>query len=134
MKEAAKVSNDYVYYSQNKKSFEAIDEEDPFIDEDDDEAPLRLGYVYKVWQQTNDKKICIRCKIDSYTPVGNKKENLNLYVLPEWNNKRQTWTKDLDMQTSVCLTREISDNASKFSRWTVQSMLSGVDKMRFGFV
>jgi len=133
MKEAAKVSNDYTYFSQNKKTYEALDEEDPFIDEDD-ETPLRVGYEYKVWQLTNEKKICIRCKIDSYTQVGAKKENLNLYVLPEWNTKRQTWNKDLDMQTSVCLTREISDNATKFSRWTVQSLLSGVDKMRFGFV
>jgi hypothetical protein len=34
----------------------------------------------------------------------------------------------------VCLTREITDNSSKFCRWTVQSLLAGVDKMRFGFV
>ena len=32
------------------------------------------------------------------------------------------------------LTKEITDNANKFSRWTMQSIIDGVDKMRFAFV
>lgn len=32
------------------------------------------------------------------------------------------------------LTREITDNANKFSRWTIQSILDGVEKMKFAFV
>jgi len=55
-------------------------------------------------------------------------------VLPEWSVKRQNWGKDLDNSTAVCLTKEIADNATKFCRWTVQSLLAGVQKMRFGFV
>ena len=31
-------------------------------------------------------------------------------------------------------THEIHDNSCKFSRWTIQSLLGGVQKMRFGFV
>ena len=34
----------------------------------------------------------------------------------------------------VMLNREITDNASKFNRWTMQSIIDGVDKMRFAFV
>jgi len=59
---------------------------------------------------------------------------MNLYALHEWNPKRQQWSKDLDTQAAVCLTREISDNQNKFARWTVQSLLAGVKKMRFAFI
>jgi len=57
-----------------------------------------------------------------------------MYALHEWNTKRQQWSKDLDIQAAVCLTREISDNQNKFARWTVQSLLAGVKKMRFAFI
>jgi len=36
--------------------------------------------------------------------------------------------------TMVMLNKEVTDNASKFNRWTMQSILDGVDKMRFAFV
>lgn len=42
--------------------------------------------------------------------------------------------KDLDLQTAVCLTKDITDNATKFCRWTVQSLLASAHKMRFAFV
>ena len=44
---------------------------------------------------------------------------MNLYPLLAWNEKRQGWLSDLDSSTAVCLTRELADNACKFSRWTV---------------
>ena len=55
-------------------------------------------------------------------------------MLLEWKVKRQGWTKDLDQMTMVMLNKEITDNASKFNRWTMQSIIAGVDKMRFAFV
>lgn len=59
---------------------------------------------------------------------------MNLYALHEWNTKRQRWSVDLDTQATVCLAREVSDNQNKFVRWTVQSLLAGVEKMRFAFI
>lgn len=70
--------------------------------------------------------------MNSYLETSN--ELLNCYVLPEWSEKRQNWSKALDNQVAVCLTKEIADNTTKFCRWTVQSILAGVDKMRFAFV
>ena len=130
MKEAARTRNDYINFTQSKTS-KQLDEEDPFI-EDEDQIVARIGYVYKIWKLSKELKICIRCQVHSY--IESTGENMNLFVLPEWNQKRQNWIKDLDSQTAVCLTREITDNSSKFCRWTVQSLLAGVDKMRFGFV
>lgn len=77
-------------------------------------------------------KICIRSTVHSYIEGTN--ELMNVYVLPEWNEKRQNWTKNLDTQTTMCLTKEITDNTTKFCRWTVMSMIAGVEKMRFAFV
>lgn len=36
--------------------------------------------------------------------------------------------------TMVMLNKEITDNSSKFNKWTLQSIIAGVDKMRFAFV
>ena len=35
---------------------------------------------------------------------------------------------------STELTKEITDNSFKFCKWTMQSVLGGVDKMKFAFV
>ena len=79
--------------------------------------------------------VCIRCQVHSYNEKSDgSREYANLFVLPEWNEKRQNWTKDLDASATTMLTKEITDNANKFSRWTMQSIIDGVDKMRFAFV
>ena len=36
--------------------------------------------------------------------------------------------------TMVVMNKEISDNTTKFNRWAIQSIIAGVDKMRFAFV
>ena len=94
---------------------------------------LRVGYKYKIFQIDDNIRVCIRCQnhFNNDTPM----EGLsNLFVLLEWNTKHQSWTKDLDMMTTVLLNKEITDNASNFNRWTMQSILCGVQKMRFAFV
>ena len=36
--------------------------------------------------------------------------------------------------TAQCLTKEVQDNSCKVSRWVVQSLLAGVDQIKFVFV
>lgn len=76
-----------------------------------------MGYYYNIWKLDKDLKICIRCTVHSYLEMSG--ESLNCYVLPEWSDKRQNWSKELDNQTAVSLTKEIADNSTKFCRWTV---------------
>jgi translation initiation factor 3 subunit D len=33
-----------------------------------------------------------------------------------------------------CLTKEVQDNSCKISRWVVQSLLAGVEQIKFAFV
>ena len=94
------------------------------------------GYYYNIFNLGIDTKICIRSSVHSYIEGTDEltDELMNTYVLPEWNDKRQNWTKNLDTQTTLCLTTEITDNTAKFCRWAVMSMLAGVKKMNFAFV
>lgn len=132
MKEAAKVQANILWAAQNPKKFVELDREDPHEDAEDQKM-LRMGYRYMLFKIGSDPDItiCIRCTVNFHDPGS--KETCNMFVLPQWNAKRQTWQRDLDTQTTVMLTKEITDNACKFSRWTMQSIMSGVDKIRFAF-
>ena len=105
----------------------------------------RCGYVYKVWklQEANEaegikeKKICIRCSIHSTT--GTMKENgekalINVYALNEHSLERSKWRQTIDSSIIACLNSEVSTNAFRVSRYLVQSLLAGVDFMKFAFV
>jgi hypothetical protein len=85
---------------------------------------LMQGYKYKVWKLNDHINVCIRCSVHS--KIESTENFCNLFVLPEWNPKRQIWTKELDLQTMSQLTKEILDNSCKFSRWTIQSVLGDV--------
>lgn len=115
MKEAARTQNDFLACMQGKTCKE-LTKPDPF-EENEDQVICHQGYYYNIWKLDSDTKICIRSAVHSYNETTNEK--MNCFVLPEWSEKRQNWLKDLDLQTAVCLTKEISDNASKFCRWTV---------------
>mmetsp|Transcript_21162 Transcript_21162/g.26105 ORF Transcript_21162/g.26105 Transcript_21162/m.26105 type:complete len:144 (-) Transcript_21162:244-675(-) len=94
---------------------------------------LRLGYKYKIFKLSAEITLCVRCQ-QHFMNSGTSEGLSNLFVLLEWNVQRQGWTKDLDMNMNPKLNTEIIDNTCKMSRWAIQSILSGVDKMRFAFV
>ena len=117
--------------AQEKKHVK-LDRDDPH-EEAEDQKMLRLGYKYKLFKLDDNMTVCIRCQNHFFNEASTEGLS-NLFVLLEWKVKRQGWTKDLDQMTMVMLNKEITDNASKFNRWTMQSIIAGVDKMRFAFV
>lgn len=133
MREAARVHTNILQAAQGNK-FTKLERDDPH-EEAEDQKMLRLGYKYKLFRLSSepDLVVCIRCQNHFLNDVPSEGLS-NLFVLLEWNHKRQSWTKDLDLMTNVMLNKEINDNASKFNRWTMQSLLDGVEKMRFAFV
>lgn len=132
MKETAKIHMQLLQAVQEPKKFTKLDRADPH-EEDEDQKMLRLGYRYKLYKFSQDCTVCIRSQ-NHFLTEGTNEGLCNMYPLLEWNQKRQAWTQDLDSFTMKCLTREMTDNASKFNRWTMQSLIAGVDKMRFAFV
>ena len=93
IKEAARTSNDFLAAMRQPKKFKNLDEEDPFV-EDEDQVICHLGYQYNIYDLGRDVNICIRSTVHSY--IESTDEKLNVYVLPEWSEKRQNWGKDLD--------------------------------------
>lgn len=118
MKEAGKIYANILWAAQNSKKFTKLERDDPH-EEIEDQKMLRMGYKYNLFKISSDPDvtICIRCAINFHDPGS--KETANLFVLPQWNIKKQTWQRDLDANTTIMLTKEITDNACKFSRWTM---------------
>lgn len=65
MQEAVRVNNSWKYQQYKKDKKVNLAEKDPFI-EVEDQVAARLGYMYKIWDIGNKKKICIRSTVHSY--------------------------------------------------------------------
>jgi translation initiation factor 3 subunit D len=65
MQEAVKVNNSWRYQQYIKDKKINLAEKDPFI-EVEDQVAARLGYMYKIWDIGNKKRICIRSSVHSY--------------------------------------------------------------------
>ena len=116
MKEAAAISTDFLAASLTK-TFEELELDDP-NEEDENQKMIRQGYKYNLFKLKSDMIVCVRCQINCYTINANQeKEYNNLFVLPEWNEKRQGWSQNLDNAATTMLTREITDNSCKFSKF-----------------
>lgn len=132
MKETSKIHKMLLQATQDSKKFTKLDRDDPH-EEAEDQKMLRLGYRYKIYKLAANITICVRCANHFKNP--NTLDGVsNLFVLLEWNQSRQGWTKDLDANLNTKLNTEIIDNTNKMSRWAIQSILGGVDRMRFAFV
>lgn len=146
LEEAKKVQERILYQECIKKEEfkHSLKEKDPFI-EDEHQIAVRQGYVYNIWRLPNKRRICIRSTIHSYKqkiitqgeegkPDTERFVYQNTYSLLEYENNAQNWKTSLDMMTAQCLTKEVQDNSCKVSRWVVQSLLAGVDQIKFVFV
>ena len=131
MKETKKIHLNLLKACQTDR-FVKLDRDDPH-EEAEDQNMLRMGYKYKIFKLGENLKVCIRCVNHFYNEASSEGLS-NLFVLLEWNQQRQGWTKELDQQTMSMLNKECTDNANKFNKWTLQSIIGGVDKMRFAFV
>ena len=67
---------------------------------------------------------------------GNE-QYLNCYALNEWDSKLAggiEWRQKIDQQKGAVLGTELKNNSCKLAKWTAQSLLSGADQMKFGYV
>jgi len=145
MREALLVHNNVLAQQQGKSQEykHVFSEKDPFI-ETEGQIAVREGYVYNIWRLDNKKKICIRSTIHGYKSKtitehedGKKTEKIiyqNTYSLFEYELNKSNWKTNLDQMMAQCLTKEVQDNSCKVSRWVVQSILAGVEHIKFAFV
>lgn len=141
MDEAVRVHNNFLYqqYQKTDDKVHHLGEKDPFM-ADEHEVCVRQGYIYKIWRLDNKRRICIRSTVHSYkskvtSDSGEEKfVYQNTYTLLEYEGGKSNWKMNLDLMMAQCLTKEVQDNSNKISRWVVQSLLAGVEHIKFAFV
>lgn len=118
-------------------------------------------YRYRKWSLGEGMSLVCRLKIDLIKDLPNnsatpKEEYLssddvehisgalsfqNIKVLNECDpkasnlpNPPQGWIKTLEANCGTVFANEVKNNNNKISRWTIESILGGVDMIRFAFV
>ena len=113
-------------------------EPNPFAEGDEIEI-ASVAYKYRKWDLGNNIQLIVRSEIDAVTTGGSndEKKYLNIKALNEWDPKANSgldWRMKLDSQPGAVLAAEIKNNGCKLAKWTVCSLLAGVDQLKFGFV
>jgi translation initiation factor 3 subunit D len=76
----------------------------------------------------------------SSTYPGNETSFANVFAFNEFDSRANgagnapEWRMKIDAQRGAVLGSEMKNNCNKLARWTTESLLNGVDQMRFGFV
>lgn len=135
----------------NRKEF---DLPNPFYDDEDVDGmqPASVAYRYRRFDLGGDVQIVCRTelhgivkknKLDSSEVVD---QYLTAFALNEYfdstkDTKSNTpaagminWREKLDSQRGAVVGSELKNNAFKIAKWTAQSILSGADQMKIGFV
>lgn len=110
-------------------------EPNPFLVEGDETEVASIAYKYRKWDLGEGVNIIIRSEVDAVTSGPNdEKIFLSIKALNEWTATGMDWRAKLDGQPGAVLATEIKNNGCKLAKWTVCSLLAGVDQMKFGFV
>ena len=62
---------------------------------------------------------------------------MTCYALNEWDSKFSdgvNWRQKIDQQRGAVLVTELKNNSCKLAKWTAQSIISGADNMKLGYV
>ncbi|GJY92723.1 eukaryotic translation initiation factor 3 subunit D-like protein [Tanacetum coccineum] len=112
----------------------SFDEVNPFASEGEEVASV--GYKYRRWKLDNDTNLVVRCEVQSYIDVNDKKSFLTLNALNEFDPKYSgvDWRRKLDTQRGAVLATELKNNANKIAKWTAQAILANADMMKLGYV
>jgi translation initiation factor 3 subunit D len=111
-------------------------DQNPFIEKNMEGEIASVAYRYRKWDLGDNINLIIRSEIDAVQKGANdEKLYLNIKALNEWETKpNMDWRSKLDAQPGAVLASEIKNNGCKLAKWTVSSILSGVDQIKFGFV
>lgn len=156
--EATVVQNRYLSQIVKESEKYELANADPFFDASAEEAPKgSAGYRYRKWDMGDGITLVARTGVDAVIHTGvssavpekmvpvssavsaTETQLITVKTLTEYDNKSSNsnvpdWRSKLDTQRGAVIATEIKNNANKLGRWTVESILSGVDQIRLGFV
>ena len=137
--EATAINQSFLVQALTKEDSQALPNPNPFVEEG--EPPRQpIMYSYKCWQ-IGSHKLVARTEIHAAAQVksahNQPEKKVNIYSLNEFDSKltgNVDWRQKLDNQNAFVVANEFKNNAGKIARWTVQSLLAGVDAVKLSFV
>ena len=98
-------------------------------------SPASTAYRYRRFD-LGGIKLVVRCEIHAWMNKKGEDQFYNVYSLNEWDSKGSgiNWRQKVDGQRGAVLATELKNNSCKMAKWTAQSMLSGADQMKLGYV
>jgi len=105
---------------------------------DSSEPLLSKGYRYKKFSlrtsedEEDPVSVVIRTEVDAKDSATN--QTLSVKAVNEYNNNGLDWKTKFTSQRGAIIAAELKNNNNKFSKWTNQALLAGVDTIKLGFV
>lgn len=132
----------------------------PFDDGSQPEPVPSLAYRYRQWNLGDNITLVARTQIDAalhQTGANSQQASgplkpissahpaaetlfVNVKALNEFDSRAPgsggapDWKQKLDSQRGAIMATEIKNNGNKLARWAMESILSGADQLRLGFV
>lgn len=119
----------------------------PFYNAAEDTDPLASkAYKYRRFDlSTNEEEpvhLIVRTEVDAVqrNPINGEDQHMTIRALNEFDSRAQgsggalDWRSKLVTQRGAVVATEMKNNSCKLARWTTQSILSGSDVMKVGFV
>jgi translation initiation factor 3 subunit D len=79
----------------------------------------------------------VRTELHGWTAKRDGTQYMTTYALNEWNSRYcggVDWRQKIDTQRGAVLATELKNNSCKVAKWTAQSLLSGAQQMKIGYV
>ncbi|KAG9317712.1 translation initiation factor eIF-3 subunit D [Chiua virens] len=152
---ATSLSLEATYINQNF-GFQSVQENvtadfanpNPFYGPEETEPLASCGYRYRIFDlgvtEDEDLKICVRTEVDAYVlGAGNPAQGHGLVTIRALNEfdpraqgagGAQDWRSKLDSQRGAVVATEMKNNSCKLAKWAVQSVLTGADLMKIGYI
>jgi translation initiation factor 3 subunit D len=108
----------------------------PFQGSFSDEEMASVGYRYRKFDLGDGNVLLVRCQVDCAVKKDNGIDFINVKALNEYDPKATgiDWRQKLDSQGGAVMATEFKNNSNKLARWTIQSILAGVQQLKLGFV
>jgi len=110
-------------------------EPNPFV-QGPEVDPASVAYRYRRFT-LGSIVIISRCELHGWALRRGEEQLMNAYALNEWDSRFAggvEWRQKIDQQPGAVLATELKNNSFKLAKWTAQSILSGADVMKIGYV
>jgi translation initiation factor 3 subunit D len=118
-----------------------FDRPNPFLDAlDKGQEAAHVAFRYRKWELPGGVELVARCSLNGFTEKKDSDGEKSFFLaraLNEADSKLQgsvDWRQKLESQTGAVLASEMRNNGYKLARWTAESVLSGADDVKLGFV